>query len=138
MTRILGIDYGEHRIGVAISDPMCMLSTPVETLQVTGMNKAVEQVASIVKAREVAKILVGLPLHMNNTKGELAHLCEKFAEKLRKHTGREVVMWDERLTSKEAERVLLAADVSRAKRKKVIDKMAAQILLQSYLDAQAL
>ncbi|MFT5123240.1 MAG: putative Holliday junction resolvase [Kiritimatiellia bacterium] len=138
MTRILGLDYGERRVGVAISDPMCMLATPVETLLITGMNNAVEQVAAIVVAREIDKILVGLPLNMNNTKGEIALLCEKFAGKLAKATGREIIMWDERMTSMAAKRVLLAADVSRAKRKKVIDKMAAQILLQSYLDAQTI
>ena len=138
MSRILGLDYGERRVGVAISDPLGMLSTPVETLQVTGMNNAVEQVAGVVAEREVAKLLVGLPLNMDGTKGELAEKAEAFAEKLQTKTGLEVVMWDERLTSKEAERVLLEADVSRGKRKKVIDKMAAQILLQSYLDAQAI
>ena len=135
--RVMGVDYGMRRVGIAISDSMGVVATPSCKLDVETMADAVTQTVALIAEKDVAQIVVGLPLHMNGTHGELAEAAEKFAGKVREASGLPVTMWDERLSSKEAERVLLQADTSRNKRKKVIDKMAAQIMLQSYLDAQA-
>ena len=137
MGRILGVDYGMRRVGIAVSDTLGVVATPSCKLEVESMADAVAQTAALVQEKEATKVVVGLPLHMNGSKGGLAEAAEKFAGKLAESSGVEVVTWDERLTSAEAERVLLQADTSRKKRKQVIDKMAAQIMLQSYLDAHA-
>lgn len=137
MGRVLGVDYGMRRVGIAVSDSLGVVATPTCKLEVQSLTDAVRQTAELVVEKNVDKVVVGLPLHMNGSKGELAETAEKFASKLASHSGVEVVTWDERLTSAEAERVLLQADTSRKKRKQVIDKMAAQIMLQSYLDAHA-
>jgi len=137
MGRVLGVDYGMRRVGIAVSDSLGVVATPTCKLEVQSLTDAVRQTAELVVEKNVDKVVVGLPLHMNGSKGELAETAEKFASKLESHSGVEVVTWDERLTSAEAERVLLQADTSRKKRKQVIDKMAAQIMLQSYLDAHA-
>jgi len=134
---ILGIDYGESRVGVAVSDPFGSIALGVCTLQVTGMNNAVQQVSDICKEKNVDKVVVGLPLNMNGSASEMSEKVEKFVVKLQKKTGLEIVTCDERLSSAMAERPLLDADMSRAKRKGVIDKLAAQLILQGYLDRQA-
>jgi putative Holliday junction resolvase len=134
---ILGIDYGESRVGVAVSDPFGSIALGVCTLQVTGMNNAVNQVSEICKEKNVEKVVVGLPLNMNGSPSEMSEKVEKFIIKLGKKTGLEVVTCDERLSSALAERPLLDADMSRAKRKGVIDKLAAQVILQGYLDRRA-
>ena len=135
--RIMGVDYGMRRVGIAVSDSMGVVATPTCTLEVTSMDDAVVQTAELAKEKDIKRFVVGKPLHMNGDMSELAEAAEKFSGKLRTLTGMTVDSWDERLSSKEAERVLIQADTSRKRRKEVIDKMAAQILLQSYLDAQA-
>ena len=130
------MDYGLRRVGIAVSDSLGVVATPDCKLDVLSMADAVAQTVVRIGEKDIAKVVVGLPLNMNGTKGELALSAEKFAGKLAESCGLEVVLWDERLSSKEAERVLIQADTSRKKRKQVIDKMAAQIMLQSYLDAQ--
>jgi putative Holliday junction resolvase len=137
MERTLGIDYGEVRVGVAISDPLGSMALPLETLQVTGMRNAVEQVAAVCRAREVSLVVVGLPLNMDGTKGEMALKAEQFAGKLGDATGLAVKLQDERMSSGQVERVLLDADMSRSRRKQVRDKLAAQVILQAYLDIHA-
>jgi len=137
MGRIIGIDYGERRVGVAISDPLGSIALGVCTLQVTGMNNAVTQVAEICKEKEAESVVVGMPLNMNGSVGEMAELVEKFIDKLGKKIEIPIITSDERLSSAMVERTLLDADMSRNKRKGVIDKLAAQVILQGYLDQQA-
>ena len=135
--RILGIDYGRRRIGLAISDIDEIIATPLDTLEITSLNEAVTKIAGICKVEQVNRIVVGLPLNMNGTKGELALEVESFADSLKTQVGVTVETWDERLTSRQAERLLIDADMTRARRKQVKDKLAAQLILQSYLDARS-
>jgi putative Holliday junction resolvase len=134
MTRTIGIDYGEARVGVAISDPLGMMALPLETLHVTGMRNAVKLVAELCGERDVACVVVGLPLNMDGSQSEMAEKAEAFAAKLREATGLDVALQDERMSSGQVERVLLDADMSRKRRKQVRDKLAAQVILQAYLD----
>ena len=136
MVRMLGIDYGEARVGVAISDPLGSMALPLVTLQVTGMRNAVAQVATVCEEREIGLIVVGLPLHMDGSTSEMSEKTELFAEKLRAATGLQVESQDERMSSGQVERVLLDADMSRQRRKAVRDKLAAQVILQAYIDRQ--
>ena len=136
MGRILGIDYGTKRMGVAISDAMAMLSTPVSVEQVRSMEEAVASASRIAKERGVVKIVVGIPVNMNGTHGPMALEAAKFVELLRTASGLPVDITDERLSTSLVERMLLDADVSRERRKDVRDKLAAQVILQGYLDAQ--
>ena len=137
MWRTIGIDYGERRVGVAISDPLGSIALGVCTLQVTGMNNAVNQVAEICKEKEAEAVVVGMPLNMNGSVGEMAEKVEKFIDKLGKKIEIPIITSDERLSSAMVERTLLDADMSRNKRKGVIDKLAAQVILQGYLDQKA-
>jgi len=137
MMRTLGIDYGERRVGVAISDPFGSIALGLCTLQVTGMNNAVNQVSEICKEKDVQTVVVGLPLNMNGSASEMSERVEKFIVKLTERTGLNIITSDERLSSAMVERTLLDADMSRTKRKGVIDKLAAQVILQGYLDRQA-
>ena len=136
--RIMGLDYGTVTVGVAISDALKITAQGIETIRRKEENKlrrTLARIEELVKAYEVDTIVVGLPKNMNNTMGERANKSVEFADMVRRRTGVEVVMWDERLTTMQVERVLIQADVSRNKRKKVVDKMAATIILQSYLDS---
>lgn len=138
MTTILGVDYGERRVGLAISDAGTGLAFPLRVSLVHNQAEAIEEVRLACNERKPSKIVVGLPLNMDGTHGPQAQRVAAFAENLSQALGLPVALWDERLTSREAEHVLLAADLSRARRRKVVDKLAAQVLLQSYLDAAAL
>ena len=111
MGRVLGVDYGMRRVGIAVSDSLGVVATPTCKLEVQSLTDAVRQTAELVVEKNVDKVVVGLPLHMNGSKGELAETAEKFASKLASHRV-EVVTWDERLTSGK-EHVLLQADTSR-------------------------
>ncbi len=132
--RTLGIDYGEKRVGVAISDPFGTIALGVCTLTVTGMRDAIAKVHDVCLEKEVSTIVVGLPLNMNGSRGPMVEKVEKFIAGLAEVSGIEIVTSDERLSSAMVERTLLAADMSRQKRKGVIDKLAAQVILQGYLD----
>lgn len=136
--RILGIDYGQKRIGIAISDELGVVATPLGTVEENGVNAAVAAIAKIVAEREVEKIIVGLPRNMDGSFGPKAQETQVFVEKLRTRVTVPIQMWDERLTTKAAERALIEADVSRKKRREVVDKLAAQMILQSFLDSQSL
>lgn len=136
--RIMGLDYGSKTVGVAISDPLGITAQGIETIERKMENKLRQTLARIQNLTEeygVEKIVVGLPKHMNNDIGERAEKSLEFAEMLRKRTGLEVVMWDERLTTASAERTLIESNVRREERKKYIDKIAAVFILQGYLDA---
>lgn len=137
MARILGIDYGKKRIGFAIGDEDGILSTPLRTASVGTTKEAVQAVRDAVEDTSATAIVIGLPRNMDGSMGEMARRVESFAARARDATGLDVDTWDERLSSRLAERVLLDADLSRAKRKRVLDKLAAQVILQGYLDAQS-
>ncbi|ENQ3104124.1 putative holliday junction resolvase [Bacillus sp. 491mf] len=136
--RILGLDVGTKTVGVAISDEMGWTAQGLETIKINaergefGFNR----ISELVKQYNVDKIVVGLPKNMNGTIGPRGEACQQFAESLGELVQLEVVLWDERLSTMAAERLLISADVSRKKRKQVIDKMAAVVILQGYLDSK--
>ena len=135
--RILGLDVGEKTIGVAVSDALHFTAQGIETIswdEKAGFDQVFSKLESIIKEHEINKAVVGLPKHMNGTIGDRGEASKRFATFLEDELGIETILWDERLTSMAAERVLLEADMSRKKRKKVIDKMAAGLILQGYLD----
>lgn len=136
--RILGLDVGSKTIGVAVSDEFGWTAQGLKTIQIQEENQtsSFPELEQIIKEYGIEKIIVGLPKNMNGTIGPRGEISQQFAESLTKRFSLPVELWDERLTTMAAERVLLNADVSRKKRKKVIDKMAACLILQSYLDSR--
>jgi len=137
MSRILGIDYGEKRLGFAVGDTSHGIATPLRTVEVRSDSEALEQVREICRETGVETLVVGMPVNMNGTRGPMAERVESFAARLRKDTGLPVDTWDERMTTGIVERAMLEGDLSRAKRKKRRDKLAAQVILQGYMDAQS-
>lgn len=137
MGRILGVDYGRRRVGLALSDPTAMLATGLETLEVESLGQAATGVARVARERGAVEIVVGFPLNMDGTRGPMADEVAEFARRLADGSGLPVRTWDERLTTGMAERVLLDADLSRQRRKAVRDKLAAQLILQGYLDSRS-
>ncbi|GMR68352.1 Holliday junction resolvase RuvX [Bacillus cereus] len=136
--RILGLDVGTKTVGVAISDEMGWTAQGLETIKINEErgNFGFDRISELVKQYNVDKIVVGLPKNMNGTIGPRGEACQQFAENLRELLQLDVVMWDERLSTMAAERLLISADVSRKKRKQVIDKMAAVVILQGFLDSK--
>ena len=132
--RTLGVDWGEARIGLAMSDPMGIIASPHSTLEEKDKGAQVRRVVELVQSEGVERIVVGLPLELDGSAGPMAQMAEKYAQKLEELTGVEVIRWDERLTSVAAERAIAAMGGKRKKKAKV-DTIAACILLQSYLDA---
>jgi len=135
--RIMGLDVGEKRIGIAISDPMGWTAQGHSVLNRRKPKDDFECLLRICREYEVKKIIIGFPLNMNGSIGPKAREVEEFARDLAEFTGLPMDFWDERLTTKSAERLLIEADVSRKKRKKVIDKLAAVNILQAYLDRRS-
>lgn len=134
--RCLGVDYGTHRIGLAVSDETAMLATPLETVDVKSLDDAVRAVVDRGTRLSVRCIVVGMPLNMNVSRGPSAEAAALLAHRVRELTGLPVIEWDERLTTRLAERSLISAGVRRKQRRRVIDQAAAQLILQSYLDSQ--
>lgn len=135
MPRVLGLDHGDKRIGVAVSDPMEMIASPVAILD-AAQGGGLPEIERICREKEIGKIVVGLPLNMNGTAGPQAEKVREFVKQLQARLPAiPVTTWDERLTSRAGERVLIEAGTSRKRRREVLDKMAAQIMLQGYLDA---
>ncbi len=132
--RIMGLDVGDKRIGIAVSDPLGWTAQPHSVLNRKSPSQDYKRLAELCTSEQIDLLVVGLPLNMNGTVGPRAQLVQEFAAQLSAFTGLEVEYWDERLSTKSAERTLLAADVSRQKRKEVIDKLAAVHILQGYLD----
>ena len=132
--RIMALDVGSRTIGVACSDALYMTAQGVETIRRTSWAKDFERLLQLINDYEVEEIVVGMPRNMNGTKGERAEKTEEFVERLKEVTTLPITYWDERLSTVMAERSLIAADVSRRKRKAVIGKMAAVVILQGYLD----
>jgi len=136
LARIIGLDVGDKRIGIALSDLLMITAQPVETYTRTQEEQSdIEYLVGLMEKNDVDKIVCGLPKNMNGTIGEQAEKVQAFAEKLKEASGKQLVYWDERLTTKSAHRTLLEADVSRKKRKKVVDKIAAVYILQGYMDS---
>ncbi|MFC1643564.1 Holliday junction resolvase RuvX [Chlamydiota bacterium] len=133
---ILGLDYGEKRIGVAVSDPDEKMAFGMEILHRSDIKKDIARIKEIICLRNARTIVVGLPINMNGTYGEKAKEVEEFCVILKDNLEINIKTWDERLSSVQAERVLTEANLSEIKKRKVLDKMAAQIFLQSYLDKQ--
>ncbi len=132
--RILGLDVGTKTIGVAVSDGLGITAQGLEVIRRESARKDIGRLGRIVEEYEVVEIVVGLPVNMDGSLGPQAEKALAFAEKLRKALGVKVSTYDERLSTALAQKTLIEADVSRAKRKKVIDKLAAQVILQGYLD----
>jgi putative holliday junction resolvase len=134
--RIMALDVGDRTIGVAISDSMGWTAQGIEVIRRSTWEKDLQRLRELVAEYEVIEIIVGYPKNMNNTIGPRAEAAAAFAERLSDELVLPVLLWDERLTTMEAERTLLSADMSRAKRRKVIDKLAASLILQNYLQAR--
>ena len=132
--RIMALDVGSKRIGVALSDPLKITAQGLQTFQRTTLEEDIRGLWKLMDEHEVSQLVVGLPKNMDGSVGFKAEEVQQYIEDLTAERPMEVIWVDERLTTVSAERTLLEADVSRAKRKKVIDKMAAVIILQSYLD----
>lgn len=132
--RKMGIDYGDRRIGIALSDALCIISSPYEVYQNKGQEDALAHIDKLIKDFDVDAVAMGLPLNMDGTEGERAKIHREFGEKLAGLSGVKVVYIDERLTSAEAEEILISSGVRREKRKELIDKISAQIILQSYMN----
>jgi putative Holliday junction resolvase len=134
--RVLGIDYGEKRLGIALSDPLGIIAQPITYV---AKNKTVAADAAAIKKvlepyGEIEQIVVGLPRTMKGEVGPAAQKVLAFVDELKTHFSQPIITWDERLTTAAATKTLLSADVSRAKRRENIDKLAAAVMLQSYLD----
>ena len=134
--RILGLDVGSKTIGVAVSDALKLTAQGLTTIiwDEHDMSSADDELSNIIKEHEISEIVVGLPKHMNGSLGERGEISQIYARRLEREFSLPVHLLDERLTTVEAERILLEGDVSRKKRKEVIDKMAAVIILQNYLE----
>ncbi|MDD2523850.1 MAG: Holliday junction resolvase RuvX [Endomicrobiia bacterium] len=138
MGRFLGIDYGKKRIGLSLSDILGMMAQPFDVIESKGLNNNVDNILKIVKDNEVSCIVVGVPINMNSSEGEMANIAREFVEELKKKTDILVETIDERLTTVQADRVLIEeANISREKRKNLRDKIAATFILQTYLDIKA-
>ncbi|MFD1781190.1 Holliday junction resolvase RuvX [Fredinandcohnia salidurans] len=136
--RILGLDVGSKTVGVAVSDEMGWTAQGIETIKINEERQqfGLERLGEIIKEYEVESVVIGLPKNMNGTIGPRGEASQYYADIVQEKFGLPVVLWDERLSTVAAERVLLSADVSRKKRKQVIDKMAAVMILQGYLDSK--
>jgi putative Holliday junction resolvase len=132
--RVLGVDYGRKRVGVAISDPFGIMAQPLPTVPFTDEDGTVAALKAICDERGVARIVVGLPVNMDGTLGPMAREVQDFAQRLAAATGREVDLFDERLTSADAESRLAETGMRWRARKKRIDQVAAALILQSWLD----
>lgn len=136
--RILGLDVGTKTIGIAVSDELGWTAQGVETLRRDEETPEADwdKLEKVIQDLNIEKVVVGLPKNMNGTIGPSGEACQQFAEEVKTRFDLPVILWDERLTTVAAERMLISADISRKKRKKVIDKMAAVMILQGFLDSQ--
>jgi putative Holliday junction resolvase len=137
MQRILSLDFGEKRIGVAVSDALNIIAQSVGTIERKGIKNDLKKIKDLVQEHDAGMLIVGLPLNMDGTEGKSANRAIDFVNELKKEINIRIEMADERLTTAQGERIFLEADLSRKKRKKNIDKIAAQLILQNYLDLHA-
>jgi putative holliday junction resolvase len=136
--RILGLDVGSKTVGVALSDELGWTAQGLETIKIDEENNefGFARLGKIIEEYQVSQVVIGYPKNMNGTIGPRAEASQRYADQVESLFSIPVVLWDERMTTMAAERVLLEADMSRKKRKKVIDKMAAVMILQGYLDSK--
>ncbi len=132
--RVMALDLGERRIGVAVSDLLGITAQPVGHIEKRGLEKDLERLDALIREYEVDEVVVGLPLHMHGEEGNMATRAREFGEIVSRRWGLPVAMWDERLSTVHAERLLLEGDLSRRRRRQLIDALAAAVFLQSYLD----
>ena len=138
MMRVLSLDVGDRTIGIAASDALGLTAQGVETIRRKSLQQDLDRLAELMQTYETKKLIVGLPKNMDGTQGERCEIVRDFADKVQQAIPEtEIVFWDERLSTVAASRSLIEADVSRRKRKKVIDKMAAVFILQGWLDSQS-
>jgi putative Holliday junction resolvase len=136
--RIMGLDFGSKTVGVAVSDPLGITAQGLEIVRRQSENKlrkTLARIEELIKEYEVEKIVLGYPKNMNNTLGDRVQKTEEFAEMLKRRTGLEIIMWDERLSTVEAQRTMMEAGVRREDRDQYVDKIAATIILQGYLSS---
>jgi len=133
--KILGIDYGQKRIGLALSDPSNMVAQSLKVLKRNGTRKLLGEIKAVVDQNKIERIVIGLPKNMNGSLGEKGNEVLAFVKILEKVVKVPIVTWDERLTTVSAEKVLRQAELSRKKRKDILDKLSACIILQNYLDS---
>lgn len=135
--RALGLDVGDKTIGVAVSDELGWTAQPVTTIRRSNLKVDLEALAAIVSEKEADRFVIGLPLNMDDTEGPRAEKTRRFAVAVEERFGLPIVLWDERLSTWEAERMLLEANMKRQKRREVIDTVAAVVILRSWIDAGA-
>lgn len=135
--RVMGLDYGRRRLGLAVSDETAFIARPLAPYRRSrSLASDIAHVAQLTRSLDVHAVVIGLPLHMNGSKGEMAREVEAFAARLERQVSVPIRLWDERLSSHEAERILLEGDVKRKDRKRLRDGLAATLILQGYLDHQ--
>lgn len=132
-SRILALDYGTKRIGVALSDELGWTAQPLETFERRTLDRDLAHIVSLVEAHEVGRVVLGFPLQLDGREGPAVQAMREFSTRLEEALAVPLILWDERMTTKAAEDLLIAADVSRKKRKGAVDRVAAALLLQSYL-----
>lgn len=132
--RKMGIDYGDKRIGIALTDPMCIISSPYEVFKNLGLVQSLSHIDKLIKEFDVDEVVMGLPLNMDGSEGERALIHKEIGQKIADFSGVTVHYIDERLTSAEAEEFLISSGVRREKRKELIDKISAQIILQTFMN----
>ena len=133
MKRIMGVDFGDARTGIAVSDLLCSLVGTTTVIHSRNMEKTIAQISAMVKASDIGEIVVGLPKNMDGTEGVRAEVCREFAKKLEEATGLPVKMWDERRTTVEAHNILSQHNYHGKKRKDTVDAVAASLILEGYL-----
>ncbi|CDM69120.1 Holliday junction resolvase [Clostridium bornimense] len=133
--RILGLDLGDRTIGVAVSDPLGFTAQGITTIRRKSLQYDIEELKKICKEYNIEKVLLGYPKNMNGTEGPRCEIVREFAEVIKEQLDLPIQFWDERLSTVAAHRAMLEADLSRAKRKKIVDKIAAVYILQGYLDS---
>lgn len=137
LLRIMGLDVGDATIGIAVSDELELIAQAISTIRRKTTKEDLQSLENIIDEKNIVKVVIGFPKNMNNTIGERGNKTLEFAEILKEaFPNLEIILWDERLTTVAAEKALLEANISRRSRKKVIDKIAAVLILQNYLDAQ--
>ncbi|HAE62103.1 MAG TPA: Holliday junction resolvase RuvX [Eubacteriaceae bacterium] len=136
MIRYMGLDVGDRTIGVAVSDSLGITAQSLKTIKRASLDKDLEELKSIIEEKSVTALIIGIPKNMNGTIGPQGEKVIGFSNYLKKRLHVEIIHWDERLTSKFAENLMLEGDVKRKKRKENIDMMAAQNILQSYMDSK--
>lgn len=135
--RILGLDYGTKTVGVAVSDPLLITAQGLEIIRRDSENKirkTYARIEEIIKEYEVEKIVLGLPKNMNGTEGDRVEKTKEFKDAIERRTGLEVVLWDERLTTVSADKIMMESNIRRENRKEYVDEIAAMIILQNYLE----